>query len=199
MMVELLSLLSKFRVLNDRESEAAYFRTNIPWVGSQAYLNIVFKPAPPEVLVDTAGRLGMPGSLVEFLQIQNGAILFSGALSVCGVHRPGQLLNREQPFSQLPFNIEDENDDWPPNDPERFLSLGGYSFDGSEVCIDRGDSRIYLFQRDEEALASSPSASWRSLEEWITSEISRLSFLFSHDGHRLAAESQTLPVRGLPC
>ena len=112
---------------------------------------------------------------------------------------PGQLLNREQPFSQLPFNIEDENDDWPPDDPERFLSLGGYSFDGSEVCIDRGDSRIYLFQRDEEALASSPSASWRSLEEWITSEISRLSFLFSHDGHRLAAESQTLPVRGLPC
>ena len=43
-----------------------------------------------------------------------GAILFSGALSFYGLHAPGQLLNRQDPFSRLPFDIQDESMNWPP-------------------------------------------------------------------------------------
>lgn len=195
MALGILHLLSEFEDVNDRESETAFFRTHVPWIGPQAYLNIIFKPAPEAVLAEAARRVRMPASLIEFLRRQNGAILFSGALSVCGVHRHGQLLNRQEAFSRMPFNIEDENDDWPPDDSERFLALGGYGFDGSSVCIDRSDSCIYFFQRGERGLLPTPSLKWPSLEDWVTSEIARLSMLFDERGKRLVNESQTLPHR----
>ena len=194
MAVELLRLLSNFEHVNERESETAFFRTHVPWIGPQAYLNIVFKPAPEEALAETARRVRMPASLVEFLRTQNGAILFSGALSVCGVHRPGQLLNRQDAFSRMPFNLEDENDDWLADDSERFLPLGGYGFDGSSICIDRSDSCIYFFRRGERGLLST-SLKWPSLEDWVKSEVARLSMLFDERGKRLVHESQTLPHR----
>lgn len=102
MVLDLFNLLSKFRPTNDRESETAYFRTHVPWVGPLAYLHIVFKPALADVLAGAAQRLAMPKSLKEFLTRQNGVILFSGALSVDGVHRVGQLLNRNDPFLDQP-------------------------------------------------------------------------------------------------
>jgi len=89
-------------------------------------------------------------------------ILFSGALSVHGVHRPGQLLKRQDPFSRLPFNIELEDADRPPFDPDRFLGFGGYGFDGSTVCVDRADSRVYLFKMGHVSLLPNPLAAWHS-------------------------------------
>ena len=104
MALDILHLLPKFENV-DSESDSAFFRTHVPWVAPQAYLNIIFKPAPQSVLPDVARTLRMPVALVEFLKKQNGVILFSGALSVFGVHRPGQLLNRENPFFDLPYSI----------------------------------------------------------------------------------------------
>jgi hypothetical protein len=198
MAIELLRLLALFENVSDRESDIAYFRTHVPWIGSLAYLHIIFKPAPEDVLADAARRLRMPVPLIEFLARQNGAILFSGALSVDGVHRTGQLLNREDPFSLPPYNIENENNNWPPYDPERFLGIGGYSFDGSTVCIDRRDQQIYLFERGQETLLQTPLCSWQDLDQWITSEITRLSVLFDRRGKALVKEFQTLPPREAP-
>ena len=193
MAVEVLPLLSRFENVNDRESETAFFRTQVPWVGSLAYLNIIFKPVPEEVLQTAAQGLRIPSSVIEFMRKQNGADLFSGALSVYGVHRPGQMLNRGDPFSDLPFNIEDENFNWPPFDRTRLFAVGGYGFNGSRVCIDRRDSSIYLFQRGERQLMPTPSSAWPSLEDWLYSEIARLSMVFDTRGRRLVDESMTLP------
>jgi hypothetical protein len=140
MTTNLLDLVSKFRDVNNRESEGAFFRTPAPWVGPEAYLNIIFKPAPRDVLADAGSRLNIPFALTEFLAKQNGAILFSGVLSIYGTHWPGQLLNRSDTFSRLPFNIEFENSNCSPDDPARLLTIGGYGSDGSRVCIDRQDS-----------------------------------------------------------
>lgn len=195
MAIDLLGAVSKFDNANDRATDTAFFRTQVPWVAPMAYLNIIFKPAPKDVLPDVARRMKMPPALVEFLGKQNGAILFSDALSVDGVHRPGQLLNREDPFLGQPYNIELSNYNWPPFDSKRFLAIGGYGFDGSSICIDRSDSRIYLFQRGTQTLAREPSCSWLSMDEWLTNEIARLSMLFDERGKRLVDESQTLPFR----
>jgi hypothetical protein len=193
MTMDLLKALSHFQVANDRENDSALYRTHVPWVGPLAYLNILFKGAPEEVLLVVARSLKMPMALVEFLRRHNGVILFSGALSVYGVHGPGQLLYREDPFFDLPFNIELENRNWPPHDRKRFLAFGGYGFDGSRVCIDRVDSRIYLFQRGKETLLPTASYSWQNLHEWLSSEIARLSVLFDTRGKRLVDESLTVP------
>jgi len=193
MQIDILSLLSGFDKARDHETGTAFFRTHVPWVAPFAYLHIIFKPAPFDALSRTAKTLEMPLSLTEFLQAQNGAILFSGAVSIYGVHRPGQLFMREDPDFVLPFNIEDENSNWPPVDRARFLSFAGYGFDGSSVCIDRNDSQIYLFQRGKQALSAAPAYSWPNINVWIISEITRLTALFDRRGKRLVDEAQTLP------
>jgi hypothetical protein len=193
MTIEVLRLLSTFENVNDRESETAFFRTHVPQAGSLAYLNIIFKPAATDVLGRVAVQLRMPAVLSEFLKVQNGAILFSGALSIYGVQRSGQLLNRGNPFFDLPFNIEEENRNWPPPDSHRFLAIGGYSFDGSIVCIDRSDCSLSRFGRGERGLLKAPLFKWPSLQGWLTTEIARLSVLFDRRGTRLVDESQTVP------
>jgi hypothetical protein len=129
----------------------------------------------------------------EFLRVQNGAILFSGSLSIYGVLEPGQRISRE-PMLRPPFNIEDENASWPPHEPDRLLAIGGYGFDGSSICIDRRDFGIALFQRGEALLRREPTLSWDSLDQWLRSEISRLSNLFDTSGRMLVEESQTVPT-----
>src|SRR5260221_10147015 len=171
MTIDLAQLVSQFRRANDRENENAYFHTNVPWVVPFAYLNIVFKPVPKDVLQAAESRLGIPPVLAQFLAMQNGAILFSGTLSVYGVVRPGQLLNRSDPFFIPPFSLDDENLRWPPSDPERFLAIGGYALDGSRACIDRRNLGIHLFKRQETKLDPTAVTTWRSLDEWLTSEI----------------------------
>jgi hypothetical protein len=195
--IDILQLLSRFENANGRESETAFFQTHVPWVAPLAYLNIIFKPAPNEVLSDVARRLNMPAPLIEFLGHQNGVILFSGALYVYGVHCPRQLLDRQDPFSRLPFNIELEDYDRLPFDPDRFLRFGGYGFDGSTVCIDRTDCHVYLFKTGTVSLLPNPSAAWHSIEEWLTEEITRLLVLFDEKGKRLVDESLTLPGSGI--
>jgi hypothetical protein len=135
----------------------------------------------------------MPPTLIAFLEKQNGAILFSGALSIYGVHRAGQLLNRNDEFSRLPFNIETENHNWPPVNRKLFLAIGDYSVDGSQVCIDRSNSRLYLFQRGVAGLAKVPSCSWENIDEWIVGEVGRLSTMFDSRGKRVVDERLTVP------
>ena len=196
MAINLLHELSKFSIVNDRENKVAFFRTHVPSIGPLAYLNVIFKGAPNDVLLDSAQKLRMPRTLVELLRQQNGAFLFSGSLSIYGIHQPGQLLQRSDPLFDLPFNIEAENRNWPPHDRIRFLAFGGYGFDGSRVCINRDDLRIYLFPRGENRLLSVASHSWQDLDSWLNSEITRLTTLFDSDGKRLVDESQTVPS---PC
>src|SRR5690349_18753318 len=125
MSIELLSLLTIFDNVNDRESKTALFRTHVPWVAELAYLHIIFKPLHDSVLQEAQARLELPKPLTDFLRQQNGAILFSGALSIYGVHPVGQLLNRRDPFGRMPFNIESENYNSPPSN-RHFLAIGGY-------------------------------------------------------------------------
>lgn len=192
MAIGLLDLVSNASSVNDRETDVAYFRTHVPWVAPEAYLHIVFKPAPERVLAQAAQRLRLPPVFLDFLKTQNGAILFSGALSIYGVLASGERINRSDPFSRPPFDIERENSNWPPYDPACFLAIGGYGFDGSCVCINRNTFRIDLFSRGEASLSRRPSVSWNGLDEWIRDENSRLSTLFDSTGRRLVNESETV-------
>ena len=88
MSVDLLSLISEFRPFDDRENANAYFKTSVPWVAPEAYLNIVYKPAPEKLLSEVAERLSVPSVVVDFLRRQNGALLFSSSLNMYGVVEP---------------------------------------------------------------------------------------------------------------
>ena len=196
MAIRLLDLLPSLGSDSDKETDFAYFLTHVPWVAPQAHLHIVFKPAPDRVLMHAAHRLRLPPVFLDFLKMQNGAILFSGALSIYGVRAPGDRINRSDPFSRPPIDIEHENSNWPPYDSDRLLAIGGYGFDGSSVCINRKSFRMDLFSRGEGSLSDTASFSWNSLDEWIRDENSRLSTLFDSTGLRLVNESETVPRQG---
>jgi hypothetical protein len=187
MSVNLLNALSKSRAYDDLESPVAYFRTKLPWIGPDAYLHIIYKPASQAAIRDNF-HLKIPWPLAEFLQDYNGARLFSGAINIYGVHRRGQLLNRTDFRMMLPYNLELENRNAPAPDPQQFLVIGGY-FDSSRVCISRKDHRIVVFRESENAAY----CCWENLGEWITTEIERLSILFTPDGKLLTDRATTLP------
>ena len=133
----------------------------------------------------------MPDWLIDFFHYQNGANLFGGAVYIYGVVPPGRLLNRSDPFSLPPFSIEQANSAGyhrRDSDPDR-IWIGGYGFDGSQVCLDRRDGDIKLLPRHSERVV----ASWGNFESWITDEISRLSLLFDRNGKRFVDDSMTLP------
>lgn len=187
-MVDLLKLVGKFQAKNDRESNTAFFRTHVPWVAPEAYLNTIFKPAAPEALSEVNNRLRMPDPILELLKQHNGAILLSRSLSLFGVVGKGQLYNRSDPFSLPPYNIETENLSGIP-DRDRFLKVGGYRYDGSGAYIDRQTLEIVLFREGEKK----PCCSWPTLDDWLNTEIRRLTGLFDASGKRLVDEAQTLP------
>lgn len=188
MSVDLLSLISNFRRFDDQENANASFRTRVPWVASEAYLNIIYKPAPTKVLSVVAEMWSFPAVVVDFLQHQNGAMLFSGSLNLYGVVEPGRRLNREDRFSLPPFDIERENKSWPFH-PDRLLVVGGYRFDGSRACVDRSDGQVHVFQKGQRI----PTVSWVGFDAWLVGEIERLSLLFDDDGKRTGPESETGP------
>jgi hypothetical protein len=192
MSIDLLSLISQFRAFEDRENANASFRTRVPWVAPEAYLNIVYRPAPAKVLSEVAEKWSFPAAVVSFLRHQNGAMLFAGSLNLYGVVEPGRLLNREDRFSLPPFNIERENKSWS-FDPDRLLVVGGYRYDGSRACIDRSDGQIHVFPKGQRT----PAVSWASLDSWLLGEIARLRLLFDDDGKRTGPESETGPPRSV--
>jgi hypothetical protein len=189
--IDLLDLISSFDVVDDRENEIAFFRTHVPWVGSHAYLHTVYKAITEDVLSVCARKLDIPNPVLKFLRRQNGADLFSGALYIYGVVRSGQLLNRSDPFSLPPFSIENANAEALGFDLTRFLAVGGYGFDGSQVRIDRNDLSIKAFPRKSDT----PTALWPDFDHWLFSEITRLSALFDRSGKRLIDGSATLPPK----
>jgi hypothetical protein len=188
-MFDLLTALAKFEPANDRESDAAFFRTHVPWVAPEAYLNIIYKPADKNVLADVAAHIRIPDPWVQFLARHNGARLFSARLYVMGVVAGGTLLNRRDHWSLPPINIEQDNVIAKPLDLDRYLIIASYGFDGSLVCMDRNDLGVYVFHRRE----GKPYASWKSAELWISSEVQRFSGLFDSKGKLLVDSSQTLP------
>lgn len=186
-MTSIIDLVARFRPHMDRESEQAWFRTLVPWVAPEAYLNIIFKPADEATLASVATELQLPGAVIDLLRQHNGAHLFSGALNIFGVTPAGQLLNRRDPYSLPPFSIERENKPWRLQPDPQYLVVAAYGFDGAMVCAQRSDSRVFLFRKGDRV----PVASWDGLDSWIVSECNRLSTLFEDDGHLLRARSET--------
>ena len=59
MPIDLLAALSRFSNVGDQETEIAFLRTHVPWVAPEAYLHIVYKPAPHAALLHLQPRLRM--------------------------------------------------------------------------------------------------------------------------------------------
>ena len=173
----------------ERESSVACFYNFAPWIAPQAYLHVVFKPADRVTLGEIGSSLKLPQSWQDTLAAQNGAILYSDAISIFGVRSPTALLNRGDVFEMPPYSIVDENRNWPVKPIERFVVIGGYGYDGTRAVLDRDSGSVLAIPRkSEKALCR-----WPDPDAWIKEELNRLSLLFDREGKILVSREQTLP------
>src|SRR5579885_3520858 len=130
MSIRLLDLLPRPEGPKFRESKGAFLLTPTPWVAPLAVLHTIFKPQPLDVIQSASEALELPRHLTDFFAVQNGAVLFNGALAIFGVHAEGQLLFRDDPEFDMPYNIADYIHRTPPGRGE-LMGIGSYSADGS--------------------------------------------------------------------
>ena len=187
MSIDLLSLISQFRPADDRENANACFMTRVPWVALEAYLNIVYKPAPAGLLSEVAEKWAFPSVVVDFLSRQNGAMLFSGALNLYGVVEPGRLSTGRIDFLCHRSILSGKTN------PGRSIQIA-CSWSEVTSSTDRAHAstvrmgRFTSFRRGR-----IPRISWASFDSWLLGETRRLLFLFDEDGKRIGPDSDTGP------
>jgi hypothetical protein len=63
---DLLSLIARFEAIDNVEVDLGFYRTRVPSVGANAYLNVIFKPADAAVRKELEADLLLPSDLVDF-------------------------------------------------------------------------------------------------------------------------------------
>ena len=195
---DLMPLLTRFNDVDNFQNETAFFLTRTPTIARQAYLNVLFKPARVELRAEISRKLALTADLQAFYGLYNGACLFGSGLNIYGFRDVGQLLKRSDPFSLPPFDIVKANYDLHESLRLRGLvCFAAYSYDRSFVCSDRESARVHCFVGDR---STETRQTWPTLENWLGSEIARISALFDVQGTPLVPEEQLLPnaSAGLP-
>ena len=78
----------------------------------------------------------------------------------------------------------------PRNATSDMFFIGGYSWDGSKLYIDKRNNSVHYCKRYD----STSLKSWDSLAEMIISEVKRLYSLFDLDGKQIDENKSTIPV-----
>jgi len=194
MAVDLHPLLAKFRNVDDFESKTAIFKTRVPWVAPLAYLNILFKPCPEQLLIKRSEELSIPTSLADFYRSYNGMNLFADFVRIWGLRPDFYQLDRMNWREPAPYDIQDLDKGTVKRLKQmNLLCFADYGYDGSYICIDRADETIRCFKG--RSLATTRRI-WKSFDEWITGEISRIAFYFDETGRNLVPREELLPDAG---
>ncbi|MBS1605312.1 MAG: hypothetical protein JST42_21790 [Bacteroidetes bacterium] len=91
-----------------------------------------------------------------------------------------------QPFSPDISNIDER----PENAKESYFFIGGYSWDGSKLYIDKATNLVhYCGRRDATSLYQ-----WSSFEEMLVSEVRRICGLFDDKGVVKDPNRYTTPI-----
>ncbi len=178
------------------ESALAVKITNLHWVGPLAYLHVIYRPASPSMIMQVGQAMQFPVSLQHFYECCNGLSLYSGTIRMFGCVQAGTLLDRSDPLYLPPLDIIKMNQQFvSPRSSHHMLCIGVYSYDRSLVCIDRQSERVTCYRGED---LRHQRGSWSTIENWLSSECSRLSSQFSPDGRRLGDERFGLPGEDVP-
>jgi hypothetical protein len=192
MNIDFLELLNKFNPVDDVETEQAIYKTRVPSVAPEAYLNVIFKSASAEVRHEAERRLLFPAPLVNFYSQWNGTHLFINGVHIYGCVPRSQLLNRTARFSLPPFNIETVNREFATRlESQNLICIGSYGWDRSLVCVDRQSLQTVCFKGKDFSVKRS---TWPGLEQWISSEVQRIATFFDDSGNCLVDQQRLLPA-----
>jgi hypothetical protein len=186
-----LSLIKLLRIGNDPDfsSPTASYYKHLPHMARFGYLHTIFAPLDRQLNARLLDSLDAPECLRRFLAIQNGAALFFNRLSFYGIVERGRLLNRRTERIQSPFNIADLNLQLGFPTKARWLLIGSYRFDGTNIVLSRTDGIVRATARKTDTTVRE----WSSLGCCLQEEVERLSNLFDNSGNLLVDPQYTVP------
>jgi len=162
---------------------------HVPHVAPEAWFHIVYPGLDDHELAGVEGSLRreIPPAYRQLLKVSNGLTLFSGALSLDGRRRD---YSRKVSI-RLPFDLADPNVHERPRaaDPAWFI-FGFYKSDGSHAWLDPRDGGICRGNPD---LTQPRLNMWPSLDDFLITEVTRLSAHFDDLGRRLNPTRPTTP------
>lgn len=173
------------------ETTGAFLIGHAPHIAPEAWLNSIYSCLSEQETSDLELLLGtnIPYEYRYFLQnISNGMNVLVDELCLFG--KRTNYTRTSFDATRQPFNLRDALEEKPHNStPEMFL-IGGYSWDGSKLYIDKKDNKVYYCQRYD----CTPLKSWDSLSNMLQSEVERLYNLFDTNGKQINENEPTTPV-----
>src|SRR5688572_22835407 len=158
-----------------------------PHVAPLAWFHKMFPPITEIEILKLEKNLkqDIPKPYKNFLTNENnGLSLFSGSLSLDGYRKH---YNRKS-FDFLPFDLITPNVHERPNDAtENQFFIGGYNWDGSLVYVDKKTYGIHRCSRER----IEPLNTWKSLDDFLSKEVKRLSMLFDENGVEKDSDTPT--------
>jgi hypothetical protein len=162
-----------------------------PHIAKQAWLHSIY-PVLNEIEIsklENDVKMKIPDSYKFFLSsFGNGLGIFVSKFYLYGIRKDlGRTIEASrQPYSPVIANIDER----PSNAKNSYFFIGGYSWDGSKLYIDKHTNEVHFCARwDATSLFS-----WSSFEEMLLSEVNRFSKLFDNNGKIINEDLYTTPV-----
>lgn len=186
-------LMMRHSHLGTRKVEAtgAFLIGHAPHIASEAWLNSVYPCLSERDTLELEALLGttIPPEYRHFLQnISNGMNVLVDELCLFGKRK--NYIRTSMDATRQPFSLSDALEEKPHNATTDMFFIGGYSWDGSKLYIDKRDDRVYYCSRYD----STPLKSWDSLSKMLISEIERLYNLFDINGRPIDENEPTIPI-----
>ena len=190
---EVKSELLKFIHLGEEISEnGTLLIGKAPHIGQYAWLHVVYPTLNKDDItkLETELNTSIPKDYQFFLQhYSNGLGLFISKFYLYGLRKQlGRSIEASrQPYSPVIANIDER----PANSKDSFFFIGGYSWDGSKLYIDKETNNVHYCDRwDATSLYQ-----WNSFEEMLVSEVKRICSLFDDKGVIKDPNKYTTPIK----
>ena len=154
---------------------------HVPHVAPDAWLHTMFAGLTEDEVAKVESEAGrsLTAEHRRILAAHNGLMLFSTALSLYGLRHSNV---RVGDAARQPFGIRVPNGpERVPGAPKTWVYVGGYSSDGSQLCVDFTTSHVYRCAR----YSAKPLKEWPNLISMLNEEATRISSLFDENGRRL--------------
>jgi len=184
----------KYKHLGEEEvpETGALLIGRAPHVARLAWLHSLYPVLNNEEVLqlEQVVRTEIPESYKSFLMnASNGLSLFVDAFYLYGLRK---LAGRGIAASRQPFSPDIANiDERPENAKDSYFFIGGYSWDGSKIYIDKTTNMVHYCDRWDAASLYQ----WPSFEEMLVSETRRICGLFDEKGVVKDPDRYTTPIK----
>jgi hypothetical protein len=184
--------IDKFKNLGEEKTEnGTSLIGRAPHIAKFAWLHSIYLPLTAQDIITLENELKteIPSDYKLFLtNFSNGLTLFVNKFYLYGLRKQiGRTVEASrQPYSPMIANVDER----PSNAKDTYFFIGGYSWDGSRLYIDKKSNHVHYCDRWD----ASSLYEWCSFEEMLVLEVKRITSLFDEKGIIKDRNKYTTPI-----